>query len=174
MLTSLPPYFRPVHSTLLFRKCFHVNPAMAMHRWLGMLRLAQQSPPSWYRSRIREELRERRAARTAWQKLSETSDVFFSILRAEHDGYPIRSLPPLSLWRSSPVYTYMVAKYTLRWGFYRIAARLCRSPDHRLVCEVVNPVKEHKLEEVALRHRIDPLTFKKTCRRLRRAWPLLP
>ena len=139
-----------------------------------MLRLAQQSPPSWYRNRIREELRERRAAHTAWQKLSETSDVFFSILRAQHDGYPIKQLPPICLWRCSPVYSYMVVKYTLRWSFYRTAARLCRSPNHRLVCEVVNPAKEHKLEEVALRHRIDPVTFKKTCRRLQQVWPLLP
>jgi len=139
-----------------------------------MLKLAQQSPPSWYHSRVREELRERRAARTAWQKLSETSDVFFSMLRAQHDGHPVTRPPPFCLWRNSLVYSYMVVKYTSRWSFYRTAARFCHGVDHRLVCEVVNPVKDHKLEEVALRHHIDPATFKGTCRKLRRIWPLLP
>ncbi|KAF2705717.1 hypothetical protein K504DRAFT_536707 [Pleomassaria siparia CBS 279.74] len=148
---------------------------MALHRWFAMLKLTRQSPPSWYRSRIHEELRERRAARTVWQKLSETSDVFFSILRAQYDGHPVTRPPPtLCLWRNSLVYSYMVAKYTSRWSFYRMASRLCRGVDHRLICEVVNPAKDHKLEEVALRHHIDPAIFKRTCRKLRRIWPLLP
>jgi hypothetical protein len=58
-----------------------------------MFGLQRQSPRSWYRERIREELRERQTANTLWQKLSEASDVFFSISRAHHDGYPVRKLP---------------------------------------------------------------------------------
>jgi len=50
-----------------------------LKQWHGMLRLSQQSPPSWYRDRLQEELREQQTANTFWQKLSETSDVFFSI-----------------------------------------------------------------------------------------------
>jgi hypothetical protein len=163
----------PIHCTFSYSRQ-RVDFAMALHRWFAMLKLAQQSPRSWYRSRVREELRERRAARTAWQKLSETSDVIFSILRAQHDGHPVIRPRPFCLWRNSLVYGYMVAKYTSRWSFYRTAARFCRGVDHRLVCEVVNPTKDHELEEVALRHHIDSATFKRTCRKLRQIWPLLP
>ncbi|KAF2844497.1 hypothetical protein T440DRAFT_494065 [Plenodomus tracheiphilus IPT5] len=125
---------------------------MILHRWIGVLKLAQQSPPSWYRSRLREELQERRIANPGWQRLSESSDVFHNSL----------------------AYACMVAKYTSRWMFHRTAARFCGSADHHMVCEVINPAKDHKLEEVALRHVINPLLFGKTCCRLRRVWPLLP
>ncbi|ORX95599.1 hypothetical protein BCR34DRAFT_194244 [Clohesyomyces aquaticus] len=147
---------------------------MLLRRWHKMLGLSTQSPRSWYRDRVREELRERRTAATRWQELSETSDVFFSLSRALHDGFPVRSLPPFFSLRNTPVYLYMIAKYTLRWKFYRVAARLCHAPHHKLVCEVINPNKKHKLEEVASRHQIDPVTFTNISGRLRRFWPLLP
>lgn len=145
-----------------------------LRQWHGMLGLSRQSPPSWYRDRLREELWERRTATTRWRKLSEASDVFFSISRAQHDGFPVRKLPPFSASRHALVYVYMLAKYTLRWKFYRVAALLCNAPHHNLVCEVVNPSKDHKLKEVASRHEIDPLTFMQVGRQLRRFWPLLP
>ncbi|KAF2030453.1 hypothetical protein EK21DRAFT_65488 [Setomelanomma holmii] len=146
---------------------------MVLRSWLTGLRLAQQSP-SWYRNRLREELQERRIAVTSLHRLSESSDILFSILRAQHDGHPVGTPPPFRLWRNSLVYGYMVTKYTSRWSFYRMAARLSRNADHRTIYEVVNPAKDEKLEEVALRHNIDPLKFRRTCCRLRRIWPLLP
>jgi hypothetical protein len=66
-----------------------------LKRWHGMLGLSRQSPPSWYRDRLRKELRERWTAKTPWQKLSETSDVFFPISRARTMGFPCGSCPPL-------------------------------------------------------------------------------
>ena len=86
-----------------------------LRRWHGMLGLSRQSPPSWYRDRLREELRERRTAKTPWRKLSETSDVFFSISRAQYDGFSVRKLPPFVASRHVLVYAYMLAKYTSRW-----------------------------------------------------------
>lgn len=139
-----------------------------------MLGLSRQSPPSWYRDRIREELRERRTAITPWQKLSETSDVFFSISRAQYDGFPVRKLPRFVASRHTLIYAYMLAKYTLRWKFYRVAAILCNTPHYNLVREVVNPNKDHKLDEVASRHQIDIAEFRRLGRQLRRVWPLLP
>lgn len=68
----------------------------------------------------------------------------------------------------------MLAKYTLRWQFYRVAALLCHAPYYASVREVVNPSKDRKLEEVASRHQIDPVTFKPVGGKLRRFWPLLP
>ena len=145
-----------------------------LRRWHKMLGLSLQSPRSWYRDRVREELLERRAAKTPMQKLSETSDVFFSISRARCDGFPVRELPHFTASRHALVYAYMLMKYTSRWKFYRTVATLCSAPHYSQVCEVVNPSKDHKLEEVACRHQIDPVLFKRISFRLRRLWPLLP
>lgn len=144
--------------------------------WYGKLRLPPQSTPSWYRDRLREELQERRLARTPCQKLSETSDVLFAISRARYDGILATTpkLPFILAPRYVFVYMYMLAKYTSRWTFYRTAAVLCSAPHRDLVCEVVNPSKDHKLDEIASRHQIDPATFRHVCHRLRRMWPLLP
>ncbi|KAJ3716236.1 hypothetical protein DFJ43DRAFT_1006962 [Lentinula guzmanii] len=145
-----------------------------LRRWHRMLGLQRQSPPSWYKDRLREELRERRSAKTSLHKLSETSDVFFAIIRANYDGFIVRKIPPFVASRHSLVYAYMLGKYTLRWGFYRTAAILCKAPRCDSVREVVNPGKDSKLHEVALRHQIDPEKFKRVGRKLRRVWPLLP
>ena len=145
-----------------------------LKRWHRMLGLSRQSSSSWYRDRLREELRERRIAKTRWQKLSETSDVFFSSIRAHYDGFPVRKLPQFITSRHVLVYAYMLAKFTLRWKFYRTAAFICNAPHYDSVREVVNPSKDQKLEEVASRHQIDPVEFKKVGRQLRQVWPLLP
>lgn len=147
---------------------------LGLRRWHRMLGLSLQSPPSWYRDRLREELFERRKATKFLHRLSETSDVYFSVIRARYDGYPIRKLPSFQASKHTLVYVYMVAKYSLRWGFYRTAAVLCRAPSRSTICEVVNPAKDSKLGEVATRHRIDPDKFKRVSRRLRWVWPLLP
>ena len=145
-----------------------------LKRWHKMLGLSRQSPPSWYRDRLQEELRERRNAKTRWQKLSEASDVFFSSTRARYDGFPVRKLPPFVTSRHLLVYAYMLAKFTSRWKFYRTAAIICNTPHYDTVREVVNPSKDQKLEEVASHHQIDPVEFRRVGRQLRKVWPLLP
>lgn len=144
-----------------------------MQHWHRYLHLRPQ-PRNWYRARLREELRERRMARTLCQRLSETADVFYTISRAQNDGFPIRTLPLFDVFLHLPVYTYLLLKYTSRWGFYRVASCLCAAPGGVLMREVVNPAKDHKLDEVALRHGVDPVLFRRVCCRLRRVWPLLP
>ena len=146
---------------------------MFLRRWHGKLGLPRHSSPSWYRDRLREELRERRSAKTPWQKLSETSDVFFSSSRAQYDGSAVRKIPSVVAFRHIPVYVYMVLKYTLRWGFYQMVAILCNAPHYELVREVVNPSKDCNLDKVASRHQIDPMEFRRVGRQLRRIWPLL-
>ncbi|KAK7928624.1 hypothetical protein PG985_005622 [Apiospora marii] len=140
-----------------------------------MLGLVRHSP-SWYRDRLREELYERRAAHTSWRKLSETADVLFCISRAHYDGFPVRNapLPSVATCYGRFLYTYMLAKYTSRWMFYRAVAISCGATQHDCVREVVNPSKDKKLNEVALRHQLDPIKFKRVARQLRRVWPLLP
>lgn len=150
-----------------------INIERILSRWHKHLGLARQSPPSWYRDRIREELHERRAATDFWSKLSETSDVIYSISRARCDGHPIRSIPPFIPTRNGAAYFYMLGKYTSRWAFYRTAARLCNHPSYHLVREVVNPAKDSKLDEVASRHNL-PNNFRQVAGKLRIFWPLLP
>lgn len=146
---------------------------LLLRRWHRSLDLPRQSPPSWYRMRVREELQERRTSRTFWRRLSETSDVFFSISRARYDDFPVRELPPFTISRHTLVYAYMLYKYSMRWAFYRTLTWLCGA-DRRNVREVVNPAKDLKLVEVALRHDIEVERFCRIGRRLRRVWPLLP
>lgn len=141
-------------------------------RWHRALGLPRQPIP-WYRARLREETSERRLAQSRCQRLSETADVFYIISRAQHDGNPLRQLPKFTA-SHLVIYSYLVSKYTLRWLFYKTAARLCRHSHPHSVREVVNPAKDSKLKEVACRHGIDPARFERVCRRLRSVWPLLP
>ena len=141
-----------------------------LQRWHRVLDLPKQTPPSWYSDILAGELQELREATTPIEKLSETSDVFFSIMRAKYDGYPIGELPPLNSWWHFLVYVYMIGKFTSRWGFYCTTGRLCGGS----VREVVNPKKDSKLEGVARRHGIDVGKFVRMGRRVRRVWPLFP
>ncbi|TVY78187.1 hypothetical protein LSUE1_G006645, partial [Lachnellula suecica] len=143
-----------------------------LRRWHKMLGLQHQSPP-WYRARLQEEQQEVLEAKTYTEKLSETSDVYFTIIRAKYDGFPIEDLQPFVATRDTPIYAYMLGKYTLRWGFYRTASWLCGAPRYWEVSEVVNPTKGWKLRVVAARHLMDPVEFEKVGTRLRWIWPLL-
>ncbi|RKF80642.1 hypothetical protein GcM1_191026 [Golovinomyces cichoracearum] len=149
-------------------KPFHV---VLVNRWHSLLSIAPQHNKTWYQDRLREEFRERNEAQGWLEQISETSDIFYNITRAHHDGFPIGRLPgfkPSHL----PIYVYMIGKYTLRWAFYRIAARLCDSP-HKNIREVINPHKDHKLEKIAVRYDMDRSEFKAVTHQLRRFWPLL-
>jgi hypothetical protein len=141
-----------------------------LRRWYRMLALPRQ-PPTWYRAGLQEEEQELEEANTFVDKLSESSDVYFVLVRAQYDGFPIKKLPPFAV-RDIPIYGYMMAKLTSRWAFYQTAGVL--SGAGYKVREVVNPKKGYKLEQVASRHHIDPTAFKRVAKRLRRFWPLLP
>jgi hypothetical protein len=62
---------------------------------------------------------ERRQARHAFSKLSETCDVLFSFARAQYDGCEIRRWPRTNEYRYMLPYTYMMLKYTSRYAIYR-------------------------------------------------------
>ncbi|PVH71224.1 hypothetical protein DL98DRAFT_540221 [Cadophora sp. DSE1049] len=143
--------------------------------WYRILGLARQSPASWHISRLHEEKQELDEAKSTLEKLSEESDVFFTIGRAAHDCYTIDEQPSLTKSpRHALVYAYMIGKYTSRCAFYQTAAILCCAPRYLEVREVVNPSKDAKIRIVAERHGICHEKFQKLCRRLRKVWPLLP
>jgi hypothetical protein len=126
-----------------------------------MLGLPRQSPPHWYRYQLQEELWERRTATTYWRKLSKTSGVGFRC--ANYLYCPCATLLHICICLQS-----------LRWKFYRVAAGLCDAPRIESIRKVINPDKDHKLQEVALRHDNNSVAFKVTARNLRTFWPLLP
>ncbi|KAK0110170.1 hypothetical protein ONS95_002821 [Cadophora gregata] len=142
--------------------------------WYRILDLARQTPLSWHLSRLEEEKAELTEPKSALEKLSEESDVFFTIGRATHDGYTIDEQPPFTKsLHHALVYAYMFWKYSSRCVFYQTAAILCRA-EKWSVREVVNPARDGKIRVVAERHGICPEEFLKVCRRLRWVWPLLP
>ncbi|KAL3475178.1 hypothetical protein BJX99DRAFT_162699 [Aspergillus californicus] len=145
-----------------------------LKKWHHILALTKQQPRSWHHARVKEELAERRNATTRLQRLSETADVLFSLSRARYDGFPIHMSPSMLSPRFVPAYVYMFAKFSSRWGFYRLAAYLAGAPRYDLVREVVNPGKRDKLDEVARRHGIEQGRFRGVSRGLLRVWPLLP
>lgn len=144
-----------------------------LHQWYRFLDLSVQCS-SWYRARLKEELVERHAAHSTLERLSETSDVFYILGRAQFDGYLLRRPPAANCLKHLPIYAYMICKYTSRWVFYRTAAFLCGSGSWRQVREVVNPHRDFKIREVASRHAVDLSKFERVCHALRRVWPLLP
>ncbi|KAK5998991.1 hypothetical protein PT974_01376 [Cladobotryum mycophilum] len=148
------------------------SPQPIMQRFHRFLGLAQQAP-DWYPARLREELAERREAKRRIDKLSETADIFYIISRSHYDGHPVRSLPPFR-FRHVFVYGYIVPKLSSRFLFYRTAAYFCGCRNIKSVREVVNPAKDHKLEQVASRNEVDRDTFLRVCRRLRRVWVFFP
>lgn len=145
-----------------------------LRSWHRILSLPRHYPESWHRERLAEEQVEAVEAPTPLKRLSETSDIFFTITRARINGFDIAPRPAPVRPYNALVYAYMVGKYTGRWSFYRASAALARAPDVRGVNEVVNPHKDGKLDVVARRHGIDPERFVRTGRALRRFWPLLP
>lgn len=144
-----------------------------MQRWHRLLGLKVQSS-SWYKARLREELAERREARTFLHRLSETADVFYTLGRAQCDGHPLRQFPTFHLYKHPPIYGYMLLKFTSRWAFFRTAAFLSGSTAYRHINEVVNPARDFKIREVASRHPVELNKFEFACHRLRHFWPLLP
>lgn len=74
------------------------------HRALGLLR---QVPRSWHCDRLREEEQELREACTYLEKISEASDVLFSISRARHGSFDIRPLPSSYDRKYTLAYLYM-------------------------------------------------------------------
>lgn len=140
--------------------------------WVGLLGLKRQVPRSWHVDRLREEKQELQEAVTLLEKLSEASDVLFSISRAQYDGFYIQPLPSLSDPKYTLAYLYMLSKFSSRCLFYITVSILFRAP--HTVREVVNPTKIDKLHQVAIRHQLDPVQFTQMCQKLLRLWPLLP
>ena len=102
---------------------------------------------------------EQKEATTTIERNSESSDVLFIIARAHNEGFniPLPTNQPTRAW----YYIYMILKKTSHWGFYRIAAWLAGASHGSDVREVINPLRNFKLDQVACRHDIDPAIFRR-------------
>lgn len=178
---ELPSFLEPseIRQTSFKTGLFRSFGETFLTSWHTLLSLQRQSSASWYMNVLREETLEFEQAVSYVDKLSEESDLFFILSRSRFDKYPIGALPSLisvekGLFRNVAVYAYMVGKYSGRWIFYRVVARVCGKEDWRSVNEVINPTKGFKLRTVASRHGVDQGGFERVAKRLLRVWPLLP
>ncbi|KAI6308988.1 hypothetical protein MCOR29_009064 [Pyricularia oryzae] len=114
----------------------------ALHCWHAFLSLTHQVPVSWHSARLREKLVERRAAVTSISRSVERGLTYTASKVYIFIAVPIGVL------------LYIVAKFSLRWAFYRIVAFASGARGRKLkdVREVVNPRKTGKVDEVAGRH----------------------
>ncbi|KAJ0415896.1 hypothetical protein BJY00DRAFT_317362 [Aspergillus carlsbadensis] len=145
-----------------------------LQKWHSLLALPRKTNLTWHRSRLLEELAERRSAITPLTRLSETADILFTVSRARHDGFALQFRAPWSRTYNGFAKFYMLGKFSSRWGFYRVAAYCVGKRDWRGVREVVNPRKGGKVQEVAGRHGIESEGFKRVCRRLLWVLPVFP
>ena len=124
----------------------------------------------WHQNDIQEEFDELKDAVSWRDRWSEYSDVVYTVTRARWSGFRDISSP---LTNAQFMYgsLYMFPKYTLRYWFYRSAAR--KSGYTGKFTEIRNPQKVHKLREMAERYGIDADTFVHVCHRQLRYWPLL-
>lgn len=143
-----------------------MSPVLLWHAWLGM----PKHDRSWHERDVTDELAEYQEARGWAARWSELSDVCYTVTRARWSGHPLPF--PAGTGRYIWGLLYMFPKYTLRWIFFRLAARRTRpGADLRAVR---NPRKVEKLRGLAEQHGLDPERFVASCERLLRWWPLLP
>ena len=120
----------------------------------------------WHKQDITDELAELEEAVGFVDRWSEKSDVVYTVTRARWTGhdiaYPIGKKDQL-LGRA-----YMYPKYTLRFMFFRRAAKKVDPTSD--IRQVRNPKKAHKLYHIAEKHGLPADEFVKTCQKQYRYW----
>ncbi len=125
---------------------------------------------AWHQQDLHDELSEYREAEGWLDRWSELSDVAYTHSRAHWSGHSNIAFP-FSRFQFVVGVVYMIPKYTLRWGFFRV---LGHRFDSRLqISEVRNPRKLEKLDAIAKKYRLQSDAFQVEAKRLLRYWPLL-
>ncbi|MDP2631260.1 MAG: hypothetical protein Q8P30_00650 [Candidatus Uhrbacteria bacterium] len=125
---------------------------------------------AWHLEDIKDEMSELKEARGFFNRWSELSDVVYTVSRAHWSGHKSikwKMGAGKYLWGM----LYMFPKYTLRWIFFLLAGKLTKK--NTKLREVRNPAKVHKLQDIAVRNKLDVERFERTCKRLLKFWPLL-
>ena len=90
-------------------------------RWHSILDMPKRDL-EWHRQDVYDEMNELGESRGIINKWSELSDVVYTYTRAQWSGHKEIKFP----LNESSFYVgllYMLPKYTLRWGFYRILGK---------------------------------------------------
>lgn len=136
------------------------------HTLLGM----EKHDSAWYESDLEDELAEYYNEQKLIAKWSELSDVVYVCTRAMWSGSYIPFPFTKSLLYLGMIY--MIPKYTGRWLFFRAAGK--RMKAQRIIREVRNPKKTHKLHLIADENGVNAQTFQEICEKQLKYWPLLP
>ena len=143
---------------------------MLISWWHSLLDM-EKHELEWHIKDVEDELSELTEAKSIVEKVSERSDVVYTVTRAWWGGH--KSLRfPLSKPEFLVGLIYMFPKYTLRWLFYYYIGK---SFDRKIkITEVRNPKKIYKLKIIAKKYNLDENEFvKRVSIRLKR-WIFLP
>jgi hypothetical protein len=118
---------------------------------------------AWHENDIAEELEELHEARGIINRWSEYSDISYTYTRALWSGHKKISLP-INYFLYLVGLAYMFPKYTLRWKFFHKLGKKLGAKNK--VTEVRNPLKTHKLKEIAANYDLNADEFVSEANRL--------
>ena len=136
--------------------------------WHELLNMERHDEP-WHVNDVADEYQELLEARGWVNRWSEYSDVVYTVTRGRWGGHDIES--PLARWQFIYGSVYMFPKMTSRYLFFRRAGK--RAGAGRVMREIRNPKKVHKLEKLAKLYEVEPEVFVGICERQLKYWPLL-
>lgn len=136
------------------------------HELLGM----PKHDKAWHEQDMVDELGEYNEETNLLKKWSELSDVVYTCTRGRWSGHDISF--PFSRWQFALGVIYMIPKYSGRWLFFRKAGKKAKAA--KMLREVRNPRKTHKLHYIADKYEIEPKLFQEICEKQLKYWPLLP
>ena len=140
-----------------------------IEKWHTLLGLEKHNA-AWYKGDLKDEIAEYHDERRMIARWSELSDVVYVCTRAEWSGVYI-TFPFNKLLFYLGVF-YMIPKYTGRWLFFRLAGKKLNAA--KIIREVRNPKKTHKLHSIAEEYGVDVEIFQRICEKQLKYWPLLP
>lgn len=124
----------------------------------------------WHEQDLADELAEYNEEVKLMKKWSELSDVVYTCTRSRWSGHALDF--PFSRWKFVLGTLYMIPKYTGRWLFFRKAGK--KAGSNKVLREVRNPKKTHKLHTIADRYGLDQKKFQRVCEKQLKYWLLLP
>jgi len=133
-----------------------------IHKWHTRLDMPKNSI-EWHIQDVADEMQELSEARGLVNRWSELSDVAYTYTRAHWSGHTDIQRP-ISYPKYVAGLIYMFPKYNLRWKFfYLVGQKLDKS---KMVREVRNPQKLHKLHHIAEKYNFDRDDFEAEAKKL--------
>ena len=142
------------------------NKTYMIIKWWHSLLKMPRFDLQWHLQDLADEVKEYEEASGFLNLWSELSDVVYTCTRGQWSGHRIKF--PYSISKFILGSIYMFPKYTIRWLFFRRAAkRIDPKSDMRAVR---NPRKVHKCHQMAEEFGLDPVKFEKECSKMLKYW----